>query len=389
MKADPPLYWDHNAATPLLPEVAELLVQSVREAVESPGNPSSVHRGGRRARARLDSARARLARTLECDPREVTFTGSGSESLALAIKGAFGARKDPSRLAVVTSQIEHPAALAAVEQLRQAGARVVAVAPERNGRMDPTKLIAALGPDTALCSLMWANNETGVLQPVAEVARACRERGVLFHTDAVQAVGKIPVSFKQLDADLLSFSGHKLGAPAGVAALLVRRGVPVAPLVPGHQEGGRRGGTPNVALIESLTLALELRVSNMSEDVRGVTALRDRFEGEMLQAVPALTINGADVLRVGNTSSVTFDGVDGEALLIALDLDGICASSGAACASGTLSPSHVLTAMQLSSAQAHGSLRFSLGVETTEANVIRVVASLTRHLDRVRASRDG
>ncbi|HZN93932.1 MAG TPA: aminotransferase class V-fold PLP-dependent enzyme, partial [Myxococcales bacterium] len=228
------IYWDHNASAPLRPEVAALMERRLQEA--EPGNASSVHGAGRRARARLDAARAQVAAALGCEPKEVCFTASGSEADALAVKGAAAAarRKTPGRTRVVVSAVEHPALLGAVKQLQAAGAEVVEVRPGADGRVDAGAMLEAVDERTALCSLMWANNETGVLQPVAEVARECRRRGVRFHTDAVQAAGKVPVRLGEVDADLLSLSAHKLGGPTGAGALIVRRGVDLEALVPGH-----------------------------------------------------------------------------------------------------------------------------------------------------------
>ncbi|WP_164016989.1 cysteine desulfurase family protein [Pyxidicoccus trucidator] len=376
------IYWDYNAAAPVRPEVVALLAHAFSQG--GFGNASSVHQGGRDARARLDAARTKVARVLGCEPKEVTFTGSGSEADALALVGAFHARPVPERRRVVTSAVEHPALLGAVAQLEREGAHVVRVAPGPDGRVRAEDVLAALTPDTALCSLMWANNETGVVQPAAEVARACRQRGVLFHTDAVQAAGKVPLSLREVDADLLSLSAHKFGGPPGVGVLVVRKGVDVRALTPGHQEGGRRGGTQNVPYAEALALALELASAEQPEIAMRVGALRDAFEREALASVPGVAVNGAGAPRVPNTSNLRFDGVEGEALLMALDLDGICASSGAACASGTLSPSHVLRAMGLTAPQARGSLRFSLGPSTSEAEVERVLQALRQYVPRVR-----
>ena len=376
------IYWDYNAAAPVRPEVAALLGRAFSQG--GFGNASSVHQGGRDARARLDAARAKVAQVLGCEPKEVTFTGSGSESDALALVGAFHARPVLERRRVVTSAVEHPALLGAVAQLERDGALVVRVAPGPDGRVRAEDLLHALTPDTALCSLMWANNETGVVQPATEVARACRQRGVLFHTDAVQAAGKVPLSLREVDADLLSLSAHKFGGPPGVGVLVVRKGVDVRALTPGHQEGGRRGGTQNVPYAEALALALEGASAEQPEVAARVGALRDAFEREVLASLPGVMVNGAGAPRVPNTSNLRFDGVEGEALLMALDLDGICASSGAACASGTLTPSHVLRAMGLSAPRARGSLRFSLGPSSSEAEVERVLQALRRHVPRVR-----
>jgi cysteine desulfurase len=377
------IYWDYNAAAPVRPEVAARLALAFSQG--GFGNASSVHQGGRDARARLDAARAKVARVLGCEPKEVTFTGSGSEADALALVGAFHARPLPERRRVVTSAVEHPALLGAVAQLEREGASVVRVAPGPDGRVRAGDVLDALTPDTALCSLMWANNETGVVQPTSEVARACRQRGVLFHTDAVQAAGKVPLSLREVDADLLSLSAHKFGGPQGAGVLVVRRGVDVRALTPGHQEGGRRGGTQNVPYAEALALALELAAAEQPDVAARVGALRDAFEREALASLSGVEVNGAGAPRVPNTSNLRFDGVEGEALLMALDLDGICVSTGAACASGTLTPSHVLRAMGLTAPQARGSLRFSLGPSTTGAEVERVLQALRQHVPKVRA----
>ena len=377
------IYWDYNAAAPLRPEVSQVLARAFTEGGH--GNPSSVHQAGREARGRLDSARARVARVLGCEPKEVCFTGSGSEADALAIKGTFLARPDPNRRRIVTSAIEHPAVLAAVAQLEKQGAEVVRLKPGVDGRVRAEAVLDVLTTATALCSLMWANNETGVVQPVAEVARACRQRGILFHTDAVQVAGKLPLSLREVDADLLALSAHKFGGPAGVGALVVRKGVDVQGLTPGHQEAGRRGGTQSVPYAEALALALELAQADQESTAVRLQALRDSFEREVLARIPGVTVNGAGAPRVPNTSNLHFHGADGEALQIALDLAGICVSSGAACASGTLYPSHVLIALGLAPGQAHGSLRFSMGPGTTEVEVERVIEALCTHVPRARA----
>ncbi|OJT19949.1 cysteine desulfurase [Archangium sp. Cb G35] len=376
------IYWDHNAAAPVRPEVAALLTKTFAEG--GWGNASSVHRSGREARGRLDAARARVARVLGCEPKEVCFTGSGSEADALAVKGAWLARKETRRRRVVSSAIEHPAVLAALKQLEALGAEVVRVRPERDGRVPLEAMLEALTPETVLCSLMWANNETGVVQPAAELSRVCRQRGILFHTDAVQAVGKLPAHLREVDADLLALSAHKFGGPAGAGVLVVRKGVELQALTPGHQEAGLRGGTQNVPYAEALALALELAHEEQPAHAARVQQLRDTFEREVRSRIPDVTVNGEGALRVPNTSNLCFHGADGEALLIALDLEGICVSSGAACASGTLTPSHVLLAMGLTPAQANGALRFSLGPKATEEEVARVVEALSTHVPRAR-----
>ena len=374
------IYLDHNASTPLRPEVAEALASAFSRGV--PTNPSSVHASGRAARARLDAARARVARVLGCEPREVVFTGSGTEADALAVKGSWLGRPDPRRTRVVISAIEHPAVLFAARQLRAHGAEVTEVPPAADGQVPAQALVAALGPDVALCSLMWANNETGVLQPVAEVARAARAAGILFHSDAVQAAGKVEVSLRSVDADLLSLSAHKFGGPPGTGVLVVRRGLKLEALSPGHQESGRRAGTPSVPLAEALALALELTQRGLDSAGPRVAALRNRLEHAVLERAPGARVNGT-APRVPNTTNLRFEGVEAETLLIALDLEGIAISSGAACASGTLQASHVLTAMGLSGEEARTSVRLSLGPGSTAEEVDQAVDALVRHVTRI------
>jgi cysteine desulfurase len=374
------VYLDHNASTPLAPEVAALLGASFASA--APCNPSSVHATGRAARARLDGARARVARVLGCETREVVFTASGTEADALALKGAWFARPEARRNRVVTSSLEHPAVLFAARQLKALGAVVTEVPPGPDGKVSTAALLGALGPDVALCSLMWANNETGVLQPVAEVARACRASGVLFHTDAVQAAGKVDVSLRHVDADLLSLSAHKFGGPPGVGVLVVRRGVKLEALSPGHQETGRRGGTPSVAFAEAFALALEAACRNLAEAAGHMASLRNRLEHAVLERASGVHVNGT-APRVPNTTNLRFEGIEAETLLIALDLDGVCVSTGAACASGTLQASHVLTAMGLSAKQARSSVRLSVGPRTTADEVDTAVEALVRHVTRL------
>lgn len=372
-------YLDFNAGAPLRPEVAEHLS---RAFIETAGNPSSVHQVGRAARKRLDAARASVARAFgAASPREIVFTGSGSEAAALAIIGGWMARGDQQKTKLVTSTIEHPCVIGAAKRVEALGGQVVWVKPDATGRVPEAAMLAALTDDVALCSLMWVNNETGVLQPVEAVSRACVAKGIVFHTDAVQAIGKVPATLREVPADLLSFSAHKLGGPAGVGVLINRRQVDVSALVPGHQENGRRGGTQSVAMAEGLVLALE---ATLKETVS--PTLRDDLERRLLEALPGTRINGAAAPRVATTSNLCFPGADGEGLLIALDLEGICVSTGAACASGSLTPSHVLTSMGLSPSDAQATLRLSLGRTTTAAEIDAVVNALTKLVPTVRAS---
>lgn len=378
------IYWDYNAGAPLLPRVAEQLHTTLREAW---GNPSSTHAVGRKARARLDAARSRVAALLRASSsREIVFTGSGSEAAALALIGAWLARGDSPRKKIVSTALEHPCVQGALDRLATLGAEIVRLAPAPSGAIEADRIERALGDDVFLCSVMWANNETGVVQPVAAIASACRDRGVLFHTDAVQAVGKIAVGLDAVPVDLLSLSAHKLGGPAGAGILYNRRGVDVAALTPGHQENGRRGGSPSVALAEATAEAIDSALTHLEAYAQQIGPLRDLFEAELVGRFGAV-VNGARAPRVPNTASVTFPGVDGEALAIALDLDGIAASTGAACASGSLLPSHVLLAMGLEPQRARSTLRFSMGPEATEDDVATVLAALERHLDACRAAR--
>jgi cysteine desulfurase len=371
------IYLDHNAGAPLWPEVARFLGQAW---TADPGNPSSVHKAGRAWRSRLQQARETVARLLGCEPREVIFTASGSESASLAITGVWHGRKDLAKQRIVSTSIEHPGVLGALSALEAQGAEVIRVAPGADGRVSLEAVLEQLTPATALCTVMWANNETGVLQPVSELARACHERGIIFHTDAVQAIGKVNGTLRDVPADLLSISGHKVGAPPGTGLLIARPNVDLAALVPGHQEKGRRGGTPNVVLLEALALALDLSMQRRERDVARMQSLREQFEISLLRELPTTIVHGKTALRLPNTSNFRLPHTDGEALLIALDLDGICASSGAACASGSLTPSHVLTAMGLSSAQAQSTMRFSFGHTTTEAEIDTAVAAIVRHV---------
>lgn len=373
------VYLDNNASTRPAPEVVAAMLPFLRDSY---GNASSVHREGRAARDAMDRARVQVSALVGCDPREVCFTASGSEANALAVKGAALAAAGGRRHLVLTA-IEHPSVLAAARQLASAGFRVTRVLPRSDGVIDADSFAAALTAETLLASIMAVNHETGALQPVASVARRCREAGVLLHVDAVQAAGKVPLGCRDLPCDLLSLSGHKLHGPKGAGALFVRSGLPLAPLVEGHQERGRRGGTENVAAVAGLGRACELAGSRLSETDR-VRVLRDRLEDGLLCHIPGSARNGPVDGRVANTANLRFSGCDGETMLIALDLLGICASSGAACSSGSQSPSHVLLAMGLSAAEAQSSLRFSLSRETTAEEIDRVIDVLPEIVERSR-----
>jgi len=376
------VYLDHNATTPVDPRVLDAMLPFFRDAW---GNASSLHAAGRPARRAVEAAREAVARLVgAADPAEVVFTSGATESDNLALRGV--ADLDPG-CHVVTTAVEHPAVLATCDALEARGHRVTRLGVDRDGRLDLRALEAAIGPDTRLVSVMFANNETGVVFPVGEVGRLCRARGVLFHCDATQAVGKLPVDMTAAGIDLLSLSGHKLGGPKGVGALVVRRGVRLRPQqTGGHQERGRRGGTENVPGVVGLGEAARLAAERLAAAApAGVAALRDRLEAGILGAVPRVEVNGAGAERLPNTTNLTLHGVDGEGLLLALDLEGIAASSGSACAAGSLDPSHVLLAMGLPREAVQASLRLSLGFGTTGEDVDRVLEALPGAVERLRA----
>ncbi|MHB1846577.1 MAG: cysteine desulfurase family protein [Deltaproteobacteria bacterium] len=376
-----PIYLDHNASAPVRPEA-----RAAREACPPVGNASSVHWAGRALRHLLDEARERVAALLGCEPGELVFTSGGSEGNALALWGAFLGRADRSpRRGVAVSSIEHPSVLKTAEALRAVGAlpRLLPV--------DPQGLVCdeSFDADTALASVMLANNETGVLQPVQDLAARARALGALFHCDAVQAAGRLPVRPRELGVDLLTLSGHKLGAGPGAGVLYVRDGVRLRPLAAGHQEDGRRAGTEDVAAILALAAAFEAAEREREAEAERQLALRLRLE-EGLCRLPGAFVVGARAPRLSNTVSACLPGASGEGMLIALDLAGIAASSGAACASGTLEPSHVLLAMGLEPAVARSALRFSLGRETTAAELDALLSLLPDIVLRSReAEREG
>ena len=373
------IYLDHNATTPLDPSALEAMLPYLRDDF---GNPSSLHWFGQRARAAVEQARAEVAALVGADPAEIVFTAGGSESDNLALRGA-AARAKGSRRRVVTTAVEHHAVLNTAKALREEGGAVEIVAVDERGRLDLDALRTALDDSTLLVSVMLANNETGVLQPVAEAARLARERGALVHCDAVQAAGKTPLDVRALDVDLLTLSAHKLYGPKGVGCLYVRRGTPLAPLVRGGaQERNRRAGTENVAGIVGFGAAARTARASLAADAPRVAALRDRLERHLL-ALPGARGNGAEP-RVPNTANVSFEGIDAEALLVALDLEGVAASTGAACAAGGIEPSHVLKAMGFPPERVQSSLRLSLGRGTTEAEVDYAAGVIATAVERQR-----
>lgn len=364
------IYLDHNATTPLSPEVRAAALEALSGR---PGNPSSGHREGRDARALLDRARRQVATALGARPTEVLFVSSGSEAIHTAVRGVSAARRLRH---VVTCAIEHAATLEAC-----AGLDVTVVPVDTQGAWSPDAVLAAVRPDTALVTLMHANNETGAVLPVAAVGAELRSRGVPLHVDAVQSAGKLPVSLDGLRCDLLTVSGHKLYGLPGAGALVVRHGTPLAPLLPGHQERGRRAGTENLVGAVALGAACA-RMEELLAEMPRVAELRDRLQ----RGVEALggVVHAARAERVANTVSARFAGIDGESLLLHLDLAGIAASSGSACTTGDTRPSHVLLAMGLSATDAHGALRLSLGVGTSEADVDDTLAALGPIVERLR-----
>jgi cysteine desulfurase len=358
------IYLDNNATTPLHPAVLEAVGTSLRDVF---GNASSIHKEGQSARRAIEDAREQVAKLIAAESRDVIFTSGGTESNNAAIFGAAGSGTGQH---IVTTAIEHPSVLEPVSELERRGHAVTIVPPSRNGVVDADAVIAALRPETRLVSMMLANNETGVIQPVAAVARVCRERSIHFHCDAVQGAGKIDVDVNALGADTLALSAHKLHAPKGIGALYVRRGLALSRhILGGAQERRRRAGTENVPLAVAFGVAAEI-----ARDQHDVSALRDALERGIRGF--DIVINGADVPRIPNTSSVIFRGADGEGIVIGLDLAGVAVSTGAACSSGRLEPSHVLLAMGLTADEARSTIRFSLSRFTTMQDIEQTIALL-------------
>jgi len=374
-------YLDHNAITPMRPEAKA----AVTAALDVYGNPASVHAAGRAARDVLDRARAQVAAALGAQPAEIVFTSGATESAALAIRGALGAAPAGREDLVVTA-VEHPCVLAVADALRAEGRRVTVLPVDRRGLPDLEAARAAVTVRTALFCAMTANNETGVLLPVRALAAIARERGALFFTDAVQAVGKVELDVRTLGADLLALTGQKFGGPRGAGALWVKSGLRLAPLLGGTQERGRRAGTENLPGVAGLGAAIEAAVAYRDADAPRLAVLRDRLEAGLLAALPGAVVNGAGAQRLPGTLSLTIPGADAEALLIALDLEGVCASAGSACHSGSAKPSSVLAAMGLSDAEARATLRLSLGWTSTDDDVDRALDLVPRLAARVRAA---
>jgi cysteine desulfurase len=377
------IYLDHNATTPPHPAVIDRMAASLREHV---GNPSSVHHFGQMAKAALDEARSAVAALIGSDPSEVVFTSGGTESDNFAIRGVAEALEGTGRKHLVTSSIEHEAVLNTLKALGRRGWKVTLLPVDQSGIVSPESLRAALTDETALVSIMHANNEIGTIQPVAELATIAKARGAVFHTDAVQSAGKIPVDVKALGVDLLSLSAHKFHGPKGVGALWMRRGLRLQPpLTGGKQERSRRAGTENVAGIVGLGAAAQIARSKMADEGARLAPLRDRLEEGVLAAVTGTAVNGARSPRVPNTTNISFERVEAESLLIALDLAGFAVSTGSACSSGTLEPSHVLKAMGFPPHRTQNSIRFSLGAANTEADVDGLIGVLPGIVDKLRS----
>ena len=376
------VYFDYNATTPMAPEVVETLAHVSRDVF---GNPSSIHHFGQQAKAAIDDARSAVASLLNADPSEIVFVSGGTEADNFAIRGAAEALEPTGRRHLIATGIEHEAVLNTLRALTRRGWRTTLLPVDATGIVSPDRLREAIDAETALVSVMHANNEIGTIQPVAALAAIAHERGALMHTDAVQSAGKIPVDVRALGVDLLSLSAHKFNGPKGVGALWIKRGTRMQPTATGGKhERTRRAGTENVASIAGLGVAATLAAGKMTAEAGRVGALRDRLEAGILRTVGGTLVNGTQDQRVPNTTNISFDRVEAESLLIALDLEGIAVSTGSACSSGTLEPSHVLKAMGLPSHRTQNSRRFSLGMFSTQEEVDRVVDVLPRLVEKLR-----
>jgi cysteine desulfurase len=376
------VYFDYNATTPLATEVVDTISQVSRNQF---GNPSSIHHFGQQAKATIDDARSATASLVNADPSEIVFVSGGTEADNFAIRGAAEALEPTGRRHLIASGIEHEAVLNTLRALARRGWRTTLLPVDHTGVVSPDRLREAIDAETALVSVMHANNEIGTIQPVAALATIAHEHGALMHTDAVQTAGKIPVDVRALGVDLLSLSAHKFNGPKGAGALWIKRGTRMQPTVTGGKhERNRRAGTENVAAIAGLGVAAALAARKMGSEADRLSALRDRLEAGILRSVTGTQVNGARDARVPNTTNISFERVEAESLLIALDLEGIAVSTGSACSSGTLEPSHVLKAMGLPSHRTQNSLRFSLGMFSTQEEVDRVVDVLPRLVEKLR-----
>jgi len=374
------IYFDNNATTKVADEVYEAMQPYFCSLY---GNPSSMHTFGGQVGGAVRQAREQVANLLGCHPSEVVFTSCGTESDSTAILGTLAAV--PHRRKVITTRVEHPAVLTVCRDLENRGYEVIELGVDKKGRLDLDELAGQLDDDTALVTIMSANNETGTVFPVEQIAEMVTSRGIVFHTDAVQTVGKIPLNLAESRISLLSLSGHKLHAPKGVGVLYVRKGTRIAPfLLGGHQESGRRAGTENVPGIIGLGKACELAAQHMDDENTRVKSLRDKLEKAILASCPDSQINGDPENRIPNTTNISFEYIEGEAILLMLDQFGICASSGSACTSGSLEPSHVLRAMGVPFTAAHGSIRYSLSRYSTEDEVDLTIEKMPRIIERLR-----
>ncbi|MDD2707811.1 MAG: cysteine desulfurase NifS [Verrucomicrobiae bacterium] len=374
------IYLDNNATTAIAPEVMEAMLPFLKDFW---GNPSSAYRFGSQVRAAIETAREQVAQIIGAAPREILFTSCATESDNAAILSAL---ETTGRQKIVTTQVEHSAIVKMGDFLKKKGFEVVRLPVQSDGTLAPETVDKAVDEKTAICSIMWANNETGVLFPVEEIAAICKSKGVLFHTDAVQAVGKIPIDMKQNKIDMLSIAGHKLHAPKGIGAIYIRKGVAFSPMViGGGQERSKRGGTENVSHIVGLGKACELASNRIEEENTRIRALRDRLENHVLSTISHTWVNGSRKMRLPNTTSLGFDFIESEAVLTMLDHYSICASSGSACTTGSLDPSHVLLAMGIPPARARGSVRFSLSTYNTDSDIDKTIAVLPAIIQKLRA----
>ncbi len=373
------IYLDNNATTQISQEVFQEMLPFLSDFY---GNPSSMHTFGGQLHRKIEKSREMVALLIGALPEEIIFTSCGTESDNTAIMSA--AESFPRKKHVITTRVEHPAVLNFCHHLARKGYRVTYLPVNNHGQLDMDLLLKSIDEDTALVSIMYANNETGVIFPIKEISETLKEKGILFHTDAVQAVGKIPIDLKTLPVDMLSLSGHKLHAPKGVGALYVRKGTRFAPyIIGGHQERGRRAGTENVASIIGLGKACQLAQKNPGEEIQYLSALRDKLEKALLKCCPDVRVNGDIKNRLPNTTNLSFEYIEGEAILLRLNEHNICASSGSACTSGSLQPSHVLRAMGVPFTAVHGSIRFSLSRYNTDeeiSKVIRIMPAIIKEL---------
>ena len=375
------VYLDNNATTRVAPEVIEAMAPFFKDLW---GNPSSMHYFGGQVARYMDKARHQVAALINADPSEIVFTSCGTESDNAAIFGAVEAAGPGVK--VITTRVEHPAVLGPCVRLKEHGGNVIELGVDASGQLNPAELRKELAGASAVVSIMWANNETGVVFPMEEIAKIVKDAGAVLHTDAVQAVGKTPIDMKSTPIDMLSFSGHKLHAPKGIGVLYIRRGTKVKPfLLGGHQENGRRGGTENVPYIVGLGAACELAMKTMNDEVSRVAALRDRLEEGLLATCPDVRVNGDRTHRLPNTTNLSFQYIEGEAILYHLSDLGICASSGSACTSGSLEPSHVIRAMGVPFTAAHGSIRFSLSRYNSADEMDYVIKHMPAIVAKLRA----